>query len=49
MAQTGRISDEFIFIQLSEIIEGRSTEDLFLTPRDPRTADYLEVRTVTVL
>ena len=38
---------------LSEIIEGRRTEDLFLTPRDLRTADYIEgvwtVGAVTVL
>jgi len=34
---------------LREIIESRRKEDLFLTPRDPRTADYIEVGAVTVL
>jgi ABC-type phosphate transport system ATPase subunit len=29
---------------LGELIEHRKTEDLFLTPRDPRTAEYIEGR-----
>jgi phosphate transport system ATP-binding protein len=44
MAQARRISDECIFMLLGEIIEHRRTGDLFLTPQDPRTADYIEGR-----
>jgi ABC-type phosphate transport system ATPase subunit len=29
---------------LGEVIEHSRTEDLFLTPRDPRTAEYIEGR-----
>jgi len=44
MAQARRISDECIFMLLGEIIEHSRTADLFLTPRDPRAADYIEGR-----
>ena len=44
MAQARRVSDECIFMLLGEIVEHSRTEDLFLTPRDPRTADYIEGR-----
>jgi len=44
MAQARRVSDECIFMLLGEIIEHSRTEDLFLTPRDQRTADYIEGR-----
>jgi phosphate transport system ATP-binding protein len=44
MAQARRISDECIFMLLGEIIEHRRTEDLYITPKDPRTADYIEGR-----
>jgi phosphate transport system ATP-binding protein len=44
MAQARRISDECIFMLLGEIIEHGRTGDLFLTPQDPRTADYIEGR-----
>lgn len=44
MAQARRISDECIFMLLGEIVEQRRTADLFLTPRDMRTADYIEGR-----
>jgi phosphate transport system ATP-binding protein len=44
MAQARRVSDECIFMLLGEIIEHSRTEDLFLTPQDPRTADYIEGR-----
>ncbi len=44
MAQARRISDECIFMLLGEIIEQRRTADLFLTPKDMRTADYIEGR-----
>ena len=44
MAQARRASDESIFMLLGEIIEHRRTEDLFLNPSDPRTAEYVEGR-----
>jgi phosphate transport system ATP-binding protein len=44
MAQARRVSDECIYMLLGEIIEHRRTEDLFIAPRDKRTADYLEGR-----
>src|SRR6266498_356247 len=44
MAQARRASDECIFMLLGEILEHRRTEDLFLTPANPRTAEYIEGR-----
>jgi phosphate transport system ATP-binding protein len=44
MAQARRASDECIFMLLGEIIEHKRTEDLFLTPSDNRTAEYVEGR-----
>jgi len=44
MAQARRVSHECAFMLLGEIIEHTRTEDLFLTPKDPRTADYVEGR-----
>ncbi len=44
MAQARRTSDECIFMLLGEVLEHRSTTDLFLTPKDPRTAEYIEGR-----
>ncbi|HSB15955.1 MAG TPA: phosphate ABC transporter ATP-binding protein [Bryobacteraceae bacterium] len=44
MAQARRVSDECAFMLLGEIVEHARTEDLYLTPRDPRTADYIEGR-----
>ena len=44
MAQARRVSDDCIFMLLGELIEHRPTLDLFLTPKDPRTADYIEGR-----
>ncbi len=44
MAQARRVSDECIFMLLGELIEHRRTEDLFINPRDSRTADYIEGR-----
>jgi phosphate transport system ATP-binding protein len=42
MAQARRISDECVFMLLGQVIEHRRTEDLFLSPRDERTANYVE-------
>jgi len=44
MAQARRASDECIFMLLGELIEHTRTEDLFLHPRNPKTADYIEGR-----
>jgi phosphate transport system ATP-binding protein len=44
MAQARRISDECIYMLLGEMIEQRRTEDLFLTPQDERTKNYIEGR-----
>jgi len=44
MAQARRVSDECIFMLLGEIVEHTRTADLFLTPKDSRTADYIEGR-----
>ncbi len=44
MAQARRASDECIFMLLGEFIEHSRTDDLFLTPRHPKTAEYIEGR-----
>jgi phosphate transport system ATP-binding protein len=44
MAQARRASDECIYMLMGEMIEHRRTEDLFLTPKHPRTAEYIEGR-----
>lgn len=44
MAQARRASDECVFMLLGRMIEHRKTDDLFVTPRDQRTADYIEGR-----
>ena len=44
MAQARRVSDECIFMLLGEIMEHSLTEELFLRPKNPKTADYIEGR-----
>jgi phosphate transport system ATP-binding protein len=44
MAQARRASDECIFMLLGELVEHRRTQELFLTPQDRRTAEYIEGR-----
>ncbi|MFT5121560.1 MAG: phosphate transport system ATP-binding protein [Kiritimatiellia bacterium] len=44
MGQAKRASDECIYMYLGEIIEHSSTVDLFLNPREERTAMYIEGR-----
>src|SRR6266496_389187 len=44
MAQARRASDEALFMLLGELIEHGRTEDVFLNPRDQRTAEYVEGR-----
>jgi phosphate transport system ATP-binding protein len=44
MAQARRASDECLFMLLGEVVENARTEDLFLNPRNPKTAEYIEGR-----
>ena len=44
MAQARRVSDECIFMLLGRVIEHSRTSDLFLSPKDPRTGEYIEGR-----
>lgn len=44
MAQARRASDECIFMLMGELVEHRRTEDLFLSPANPKTAEYIEGR-----
>lgn len=44
MAQARRASDECIFMLLGRIMEHSRTDDLFLTPKNPKTAEYIEGR-----
>ena len=44
MAQARRVSDECAFMLLGRVVEHTRTADLFLSPRDPRTAEYIEGR-----
>jgi len=44
MAQARRVSRECIFMLMGELIEHSPTVDMFIHPKDPRTADYIEGR-----
>lgn len=44
MAQARRASDECVFMLLGEVLEHSRTEDLFLNPNNPKTAEYIEGR-----
>lgn len=44
MAQARRISDECIFMLLGEVVEHNRTEELFINPANPKTAEYIEGR-----
>ena len=44
MAQARRASDECIFMLLGDLVEHSRTEDLFLSPKNPKTAEYIEGR-----
>jgi phosphate transport system ATP-binding protein len=44
MAQARRASDECIFMLLGEMMEHRRTEELFLSPKHQKTAEYIEGR-----
>jgi phosphate transport system ATP-binding protein len=44
MAQARRVSSECAFMLLGKIIEHNRTVDMFITPKDGRTAEYIEGR-----
>ena len=44
MAQARRTSDECIFMLMGELIEHGRTSDIFINPKNPKTADYIEGR-----
>ncbi len=44
MAQARRASDECIFMLMGELVEHTRTTDMFVTPRNPKTAEYIEGR-----
>jgi phosphate transport system ATP-binding protein len=44
MAQARRTSDECLFMLMGELIEHSRTEDLFINPRNQKTAEYIEGR-----
>jgi phosphate transport system ATP-binding protein len=44
MAQARRASEECIFMLLGKVIEHSSTDDMFVTPKSQKTADYIEGR-----
>jgi phosphate transport system ATP-binding protein len=44
MAQARRVSQECIFMLLGEIIEHDRTEQIFLSPRNQKTTEYIEGR-----
>lgn len=41
MSQAARISDYSLFMYLGELVEYGKTKDMFTTPKDPRTEQYL--------
>ena len=44
MGQARRASDESVFMLLGEVVEHSRTADLFLSPQNPKTAEYVEGR-----
>ncbi len=44
MAQARRASDECIFMLMGELIEHSMTTEMFVTPKNPKTAEYIEGR-----
>lgn len=44
MAQARRASEECIFMLMGKVVEHQATEDLFVTPEQKETADYIEGR-----
>ena len=44
MAQARRASEECIFMLMGKVVEHAETQELFVTPRNKETADYIEGR-----
>jgi phosphate transport system ATP-binding protein len=44
MQQAARISDDTAFFLNGELVEFNNTKDIFSTPRDKRTEDYINGR-----
>lgn len=44
MAQARRASEECLFMLLGKVVEHSRTADLFLNPKNPQTAEYIEGR-----
>ncbi len=44
MAQARRASEECIFMLMGKVVEHRPTEEIFVTPQEQETADYIEGR-----
>ncbi|MFW5738740.1 MAG: phosphate ABC transporter ATP-binding protein [Myxococcota bacterium] len=44
MAQARRASERCVFMLMGKVVEEGPTEELFVTPKDERTADYIEGR-----
>jgi phosphate transport system ATP-binding protein len=44
MAQARRASDECIFMLMGEFIEHSRTGEMFVNPKNPKTAEYIEGR-----
>ena len=44
MAQARRASDECVFMYMGRVVEHTATEDMFVAPKEKRTADYIEGR-----
>ncbi|ACF13386.1 ABC transporter-related protein [Chloroherpeton thalassium ATCC 35110] len=44
MMQARRVSEECLFMMLGELVEHAPTETIFSSPKDSRTADYIEGR-----
>jgi phosphate transport system ATP-binding protein len=44
MAQARRASEECIFMLMGKLVEHAPTEQIFVTPQRPETADYIEGR-----
>lgn len=44
MQQARRVSDRCVFMLMGELVEASPTDELFTTPRDERTARYIEGR-----
>ena len=44
MAQARRASEECVFMLMGKVVEHTATEDMFVTPQNKETADYIEGR-----